>query len=253
MSETSKTAYFCPDVPEDFYIISKVCQELGITAVNTPVVEPAFSMHFNDITTKEPPVPQVSGHLINGDCLDISKTKVDQVFGKVFGYSIIVDPETCTEPYVAKSDRNAAHDGQILFGPTSKKAGVVYQRLIDTEESTGLVKDLRVPIIGDRIPFSYNKFRASSNRFSNENSAVSVASAKDIFSPTEQGLLLRFCSEMNLEFGELDVLRDRKDGRIYVVDVADTPAGPPNHISRDDYVIAVAGLANAFHNQFIRG
>ncbi len=39
--------------------------------------------------------------------------------------------------------------------------------------------------------------------------------------------LLQFCQLMGMDYGELDVLRDRQDGRIYVVDANSTPLPPP--------------------------
>jgi hypothetical protein len=56
---------------------------------------------------------------------------------------------------------------------------------------------------------------------------------------------------MDLDYGELDLLRDRGDGRIYVVDVNSTPWGPPNHISEDQSRIAVARMASAFRQAFL--
>ena len=50
---------------------------------------------------------------------------------------------------------------------------------------------------------------------------------EDCFSPDEIDKLLRFCAAMNLDYGELDVLRHKADGRIYVVDVNTTPDGHP--------------------------
>ena len=37
--------------------------------------------------------------------------------------------------------------------------------------------------------------------------------------------ILAVCREMGLDYGELDVLRDREDGRLYILDVNDTPSG----------------------------
>ena len=49
--------------------------------------------------------------------MDISKTRVDEAFSKVFGYSPMVDPRTHAGPLVRKSERNGAHDGEIIIGP----------------------------------------------------------------------------------------------------------------------------------------
>lgn len=43
----------------------------------------------------------------------------------------------------------------------------------------------------------------------------------------EAELLLRLCRALGLDYGELDVLRDVEDGKLYVVDVNNTPWAPP--------------------------
>lgn len=57
-------------------------------------------------------------------------------------------------------------------------------------------------------------------------------SPADIFSAAELAQLLDFGARIGLEYGELDVLRDRDSGRIYVVDVNRTPYGPGS-VGRD--------------------
>jgi hypothetical protein len=51
---------------------------------------------------------------------------------------------------------------------------------------------------------------------------------------------------MALDFGGLDVLRDREDGRIYIVDVNKTDMGPPSALTAKDKLTAMRGLAQAF-------
>jgi hypothetical protein len=63
---------------------------------------------------------------------------------------------------------------------------------------------------------------------------------------------LRLCREMRLDFGELDVLRDRHDGRIYVVDVNRTPWGPPRTLGTRGALRAIDLVAEAFHDAFLR-
>ena len=51
---------------------------------------------------------------------------------------------------------------------------------------------------------------------------------------------------MHLDYGELDVLRNRDDGLLYIVDVNPTPWGPPNHLSRQETAHAIRGMAREF-------
>jgi hypothetical protein len=86
----------------------------------------------------------------------------------------------------------------------------------------------------------YVKRRSLGARFTNTNTAVSVVPPEDVFCEPERARLLTFCRAMRLDLVELDVLRDRGDGRIYVVD-ANRPAwGPPRPMRTADAVRAYA-------------
>ena len=51
---------------------------------------------------------------------------------------------------------------------------------------------------------------------------------------------------MKLDWGGLDVLRDRSEGRLYVVDVNKTDMGPPIAMALNDKITVTRKLAAAF-------
>jgi hypothetical protein len=106
-------------------------------------------------------------------------------------------------------------------------------------------------VILGHIPFVYLKRRPLATRFSNENSSASLHPADGIISTDEQAKLVAFADAMHMQFGEMDVLRDRSDGRVYVVDANRTPAGPPNHISWLEGYRAVRMIAAALHERWL--
>ena len=55
---------------------------------------------------------------------------------------------------------------------------------------------------------------------------------------------------MGLDIGDFDVLRD-KDGRLYVVDAAKTPFGPPIGMNEPSMVLMVQTIAGSFRRQFL--
>jgi hypothetical protein len=59
---------------------------------------------------------------------------------------------------------------------------------------------------------------------------------------------------MGLDFGELDILRDNDDGRIYIVDVNNTPSGPRRgvHMQEADYDQFFSTLTGAFKESFAK-
>lgn len=194
-----------------------------------------------------PPAAWFEGAL-NAGARDESKAAVARAFEGAFGYALAVDPTRHEGPCVAKSDGlNGAHDGRILDCPiAAPEHGLAYQVLVDNAHDDGTVLDCRVPVVGGRIPFVYLKRRPLATRFSNANSAVTVAAAEALFSDVEQGQLLAFAQKMGMGLGgEIDVLRDAGSRRLYVVDANWTSWGPPRPMTLQDAVTAVRAYAAA--------
>ena len=194
-----------------------------------------------------PSLPWWEGAL-NARADDESKRKVEREFARAFGYGLAVDPTVHVGPCVAKSDRlNGAHDGRVVECPIAEAdPALTYQRLLDNRADADTVLDLRVPVVGGEIPFVYRKYRPLRDRFSNANTAVVIAEPADVFSEAERAKLVALARAMGLELGgELDVLRDARDGRIYVVDANWTSWGPPRPMRTSDAVRAVRTYAEA--------
>lgn len=234
-----------PGHPSRYQVLYKTCAINGYPIV-TDTAEPYdLAVHFTDGGPCELP-PDVP--VINRHCTDISKRHVAAVLKRTFGYDLAVDPTTHHGPMVEKSDGNYTHDGRVVEGPIPRSAvveGCVYQRLIDSREGEEAI-DLRTPIYGGHIPLVYIKHRPLATRFANENTFVEVREPDEVYSAEEMDLLAKFVAEMRLDFGELDVLRDGQGGRIYVVDVANTPAGPPNGLPQAPARRAIRRLSCAF-------
>lgn len=147
---------------------------------------------------------------------------------------------------VEKSELNGAHDGRAVNGPLAEpRPDRVYQRLIDTLAADGCVEDLRCPTVGGDIPLVYLKRRPAAQRFANMNTQVSLLEPGAVFSEEERALLSRFARAMRLEWGGMDVLRDRRTGELWVVDVNKTDMGPPIALPLQDKLVSVKRLARA--------
>jgi len=247
-----RTILFYPQAPWFPHLIFKQCAVLGYLLTTDPehTHDVAFKWKgatFFDSTELEA-IPEESHAIINARSTDISKHRVAAVFEAVFGYALEVDPTSYVGPMVEKSDLNAHHDGRIVEGPLppgAAKPGTVYQRLIDTRTPDGEhVVDHRIPLYGGRVPLVYVKRRDVRTRFSNWNKQVQIHRPESVMSPDELSRLGRFAEVMGIDYGELDVLRDR-DGRIYIVDANNTPAGPPNGLTPEQRVEATSLLAGA--------
>jgi hypothetical protein len=174
-----------------------------------------------------------SQKVINLYSRDISKTFVDTAFLKIFGYSANVDPLTFSGKMVRKNNLNAMHDGVIMDGPAKfAEQGFIYQVLIDNTVDEKTIKDIRVPIIGGVIDIAMLKYRRIFERFSNTTIKAEIVPVGQVLNEKEIELLNQFCDEIHLDYGELDVLRNNNDGKLYIVDVNNTPHGPPPCLSR---------------------
>lgn len=238
---------FFPKKPHSYYAIWPVCALAEVKIVDDPA-EADLHFYFEDRDYLSAPHPAPSPKpSFNIGCYDIRKSVVAAAFEKTFGYSLTIDPAVWRGLAVEKSEANGKHDGQIVSCPlATPRTDRVYQRLIDNTFDGAEYVDIRTPIVGGRIPFVYLKRRTRSLRFSNENHRVDIVEASAMLSEGEQAQIAALAREMSLDFGGLDVLRDREDGRIYIVDVNKTDMGPPSALSVKGKMKAMRGLADAF-------
>ena len=240
--------------PFSGHVLRPIVAAVGVRLVRDPLARADCAMQHRVDGVRPAGVP-----VLNEFCESIRKTHVAAVFEHVFGYALAVDPLTYAGPIVEKSDKNFTHDGRILDGPLTPgdlRPDRVYQRLVDTVEVGERgpeAVDLRPPIYAGRVPLVYVKRRPAGDRFSNTNTTVEVRAPGDVFTDAELALLGRFADAMGLDYGEVDVLRDRADGRIYVVDVTHGPGGPPNGLPRAEARRAVQTLGRAFAAAFADG
>jgi hypothetical protein len=249
------TIAFAPERARPWYLIWAVARAAGAKlakdAASADVV-----MHFEDATysPNDPPAKHKRGaRLINFGCRDVSKSNVARACLAAFGNPLAIDPRTHIGFAVEKSEINAAHDGRIVQCPTIPMPGRVYQRVIDNRaHDPNLVEDLRTCTVGGKPVVVFIKRRQVTKRFLNTNSEVVMRMPEDVFSPDEVRQIGVFAREIGLDWGGVDVLRDRTDGRLYIVDANKTDMGPPITLNLPDKLKATRMLAKAFR-AFVRG
>jgi hypothetical protein len=262
-----RAAVYFTTRPHPYTVCYRLLHRLGIPfRVGVPRTNsPALVFLWQDSTYVDPLPAGLAGPqwtVVNSRCLDISKQHVNRVHEEVFGYSLQVDPLTYTGAMVQKSNRNGRHDGRVMIGPVAcANPESQYQRVVENLQQNEAfqpgtpsltVCDLRLPVFGDDLPFVYLKVRARENRFSNRNTLVSIAETASLFSPQERVLIGNFCQRCGLDYGELDVVRDAVDGRIYILDINKTPLGPPNGLPPEDVRRALAMYETAYVSWFQR-
>ncbi|MBI1405793.1 MAG: hypothetical protein GC145_06670 [Caulobacter sp.] len=234
--------WFAPDVPRPWYLVWAAAAWGGARIARTPE-EAQAAFYFDDSARGAPPNAGPARR-INWGCTDVTKSHVARVFEQTFGYALAVDPTTASGPLVEKGEDNGVHDGRIVQAPCPARPGKTYQKLIDNTEGD-LVADLRTPCVGGRPVTVFIKRRPTSARFENHNTGVSLTTPQAVFSAEELATIEAFCKAMALDWGGLDILRD-KDGRLYVVDVNKTDMGPPITLPLRDKLSATRLLATAF-------
>ena len=242
-----------PDWPSKRASIMAYTDALKWVVTNRPETPAQFNgttvlkLAFDDRTEKR----QAQPGFWNGHCLDISKSTLDRHHQAVLGYGVNVDPTKRDGPMLEKSEGNAVHDGREIQGPLSPsqvQSGKVYQRILDNRTDGGLFEDLRVVVIHGQVPVVYRKRKSGAVRYTNETAEVDlVDSPKTVLSEPEMAQIASLSVKMCAEFAELDVLRDRQDGRIYCVDLNPTPYGPPAGLNETDRADALQQIVGWLH------
>lgn len=215
--------WFTPHVPAPWYLIWNASAWIGAREAHSPE-EADAAVYFEDATWGGG-VRQAGLPCINGGCTDVSKSHVAAVFERVFGYPLRIDPKAEQGLAVEKSELNGAHDGRVIDCPGRTRPGLVYQRLVETGDDE-CVEDLRTPCVGGEPILVFIKRRPRTDRFANYNTTVNLAEPGRLFSEEELGRIRVFLREMRLDWGGLDILRERGSGRLYIVDVNKTDMPP---------------------------
>ncbi len=215
--------WFTPERPHSRYMVQAAAILGGMRTVERPE-EADVAFAFEDATVA---AARSAGGLpsLNFGCADISKSRVAAAFAAAFGYALAVNPRAWHGPAVEKSEANGTHDGRIVACPCEPRWGCVYQRLIDTVREDGFAYDLRTQVVDHRPVMVWEKRRAVERRFLPPNLAARALAPEAVFSADEIAAIGRFTRAMGADWCGLDVLRDA-DGRIYVVDLNKTDAGP---------------------------
>jgi hypothetical protein len=243
--------FFTPERARPWYLIWAVSRAAGAVLAKD-AAQADVVMQFEDATFSPNPAParlKAGATLVNFDCSDISKTAVARASEIAFGRQLAVDPATFVGPAVEKSEINAAHDGRIVQCPTPALPGRVYQRVIDNRGlDPDLVEDLRTCTVAGQAVCVFIKRREVTKRFLNTNVDVALKTPEEVFTPAEREQISAFTRELKLDWGGVDVLRDRADGKLYIVDANKTDMGPPIGLNLPDKLRATRILAAAFRD-----
>ncbi len=250
-----RTIVTYPDYPSKRTTIQKIARKLGWRLTNKPIKNAEIVLFFEDTTLKgttPDPYLQNEKRVLNLECTDISKVNVEFVHQNVFGYGTFINPISFEGKAVEKSDENAKHDGHYIDCPIKEvNPNCIYQLVLDNQNEAGLAVDHRVPVMHGIIPLTYLKIKDWDQRFTNEVVRSELHRPHELFSEEELMMIKMFTAEISADFCELDIIRHKADGKIYIIDVNTTPYGPPAGLPDAQRIEAIALLSDAFETAFI--
>ncbi len=256
-----KTAVFYPQYPSKRSVLYKIFGILNYNRTNNPNTQFDIVINWQDTTfqKKYNILNELKNKykVINYHCTDISKKYVDKIHRKIFGYNTTIDPKTYRGKAVKKSDYNAQHDGHIIECPVKTiDKDFIYQKLIDNKFDNTMVEDIRTPIFNGYIPLVYLKYKPLDKRFGSFLTGhyaikdTSIRQPEEVYTKDEISHINNFSKAIGLDYGELDILRDRQDGKIYIIDVNNTPTGP-SHLSKAVKEKVLNTLSETFKKAFL--
>ncbi|OHU89146.1 MULTISPECIES: hypothetical protein [Pseudoalteromonas] len=223
---------FYPQYPDkEYYSITHIINRLGYQV--TRDLEASFDVAFlwSDVTELDCPPELLDAadgkHIINQNCLDISKKHVEQLQYAVFGYGSFIDPLTHKGRCVEKPNANGVKGGRVIDTPIdSFDDSKVYQALIDSTVGD-YQQEYRVPVIFGQLPIVYLVQQAVANDSLDYRvqKPPELLGTHMMFSYQEQVNITKFCQLIGLDFGELDIVRCSQSQRLFILDANKTPAG----------------------------
>lgn len=224
--------YCTPHYPEiESYVIAVILHQLNYTVTLSPEENFDAAILWDDQTFVQAPDHLFeiakSKPVLNLNCVDISKRRVEQAMIKIFDRPSLVDPLTFQGKCIKKPDGNSIRHGFVVDCPVSSaEEDWVFQKVIETRVN-GFQVEYRTPIILGEIPLVYVSQRdyPTSDIRDCKRHLLTPTATEDIFSPQEVEGIIAFSQEIGMDIGELDIMRSIDDGCIYIIDANKTSAG----------------------------
>lgn len=157
-----------------------------------------------------------------------AKSHSDRIFEETFGYPISINPTEFKGIGVSKGNLdNGAKSGSLTEFPITdpNHDTTVYQKLIHNVVETNngcYTYEYRAAVIDGEVILVSGKIYEINQRFKYTQRGK-FYSPYLAFSPTELHLIRKYCKNIGFDFGEIDILRDLVDDKIYIIDANATP------------------------------
>ena len=230
-----------------FYLSSQ-----GISFTNNLSDSYDFAIYWNNnlVSIPDKKILDISKNkkVLNINCTNVTKKKIDEIQEQVFGYKLCVDPFIYRGKGVIRNNKQAQGYRNLIkvvnfpikveeqkldkYDPNY----ILYQKFIDTYDKNGFRIELRVIICIDKIPLVfYKKFDDKKKPFKHRHSQdlFIPVDPNVVFTDFELNKILEYSKKIGLDFGEIDILK--KNDKIYVTDVNNLPGNGSfiNSIKKD--------------------
>ena len=230
----NKKVLIFPETLSKYQTMIGILRELSYTPIyncnDNDYSDYAFCIAYSNSTNpnfkSNQKLIEISKHLkvLNGKINTISKTYVDKIHKIAFGYSTIINPKTYQGLAVKKSIFNATHDGVVIKCPYDGKLDndKIFQINIDNTDPKypNYYIDYRLYILNKKmicVSRILIKFRFLSGH------PDYLGIPDEFFSKTEIDKINKFCELFEVDYAELDLVRDINTKLIYILDVNTTP------------------------------
>ncbi len=230
--ENTMQLFCAPTYPDkEPYGLAVILHYLDYSVTLTPDKPFDAAVLWEDQTFLQ--VPQVLKEIaqykpvINIGCIDISKRHVENTIYRLFGQTTFVDPINYKGKCICKPDGNAVRHGFVVDCPVDTiQKDWIYQRIIETREN-GYQIEYRIPVILGEIPLVYvsqRDYPTSDIRLCKRHK-LTPTPTNEVLSQQEISNILLFSREIGMDMGELDVMRCKHSGELYIIDANKTAAG----------------------------
>lgn len=253
----AKTILFYPEFPDWHSDLHSIVFFSPYRITSNPKEKFQYLLNWEDTTfkTRDNVLERLimKYNAMNLHCTDISKVKVEEVFTRIFGYSTFVDPLVYQGKAIEKSNLNSKHSiARFVDCPVKEvKEGFIYQKFLENKVDDKQTLDIRVTFINGQLPLAMKRYKAQYDIF-DKTLKYELTVPEEVFSQDEIEKIMQFCHEMKLDYGEMDIIRNNSDQRIYIIDLNPAAHHPKATCSRQDRKRKQAIVRQHFFEQLKR-
>lgn len=228
MANEIKKILFYPYLPKGWHKVRYYCHNLNIAMTNDVNDDYQLAFHYNDKSSIMPYEHNVfdailyekKKKIINAQCTDVSKRRVEFIFEKTFGYPLGVSNAFQGRCIKKHNTKQGEKDVQIVTFTGVREKDFTYQKLLTQKKQ---IKEYRIYYFRGRIPFICEQHKDISEHIKGKVIDYRhIANPKEILSDELLYLIGIFCNNLFMEYGELDTMFD-DEGNYYIYDANNIP------------------------------